>query len=798
MTRTYEKDDRPVISAKSTSPNFQARPFAPPQSAVSQVNQTAEGQSIQAKSLLSESLLGKGIFTPRPESSGRSVQRQVLFSRRTPVQAKLNIGAPDDKYEKEADSIAAKVVQQINSSPQKKSVPTQEGKEDSLQRSPKISKLQRRSSVEEEDEELQRSPLVQRREKISGGEASEDLESSIQSARGGGQSLDSNLQVKMGQAMGADFSRVKVHTDDRSDQLNKSIQAKAFTTGQDVFFRQGAYQPSSRGGQELIAHELTHVVQQNAIQQTMPISRSSRYIQRLISGEKLAEDVGVPKWDILFIRMSERYKTLIAKLDAYQERGLSHSVSQDSKKRVFQAGVLSNGLKEIDAAAKDYIVEHQADNDDRVNRIISLQKNEIPEEDKIVNEVASDSTWDDPNLAQTWGDAIALRRTGVKPRPGLKAGDFTDTNLKAPLTPLGSGAVNTVFSATYKETSKKGRITTPTFGGVYKTELHKDQTDPEKDSKIPDKDRNYSARNVAMSRLNELLGLDVIPRTEFAINEGYFGTVMGKVENGEHALKEIDVEVPYQQKPTMPTTPLDKQNPTQEWLQYDMDRLKRTKWEQADGTIDMRNDKLNPLDDQNYKQSGSPRYRSDDPNDNTIIKHEDASTEVNYDDPNLMKGLSNLQLIDAIAGSSDRHISNYMLVRGKKGKVKDVKGIDNDFSFGDTTIDELKGKPGRKNLGIPAIVDKDVAERIIQIDPAKVKAILEPLLEAKEVTAAVKRFQDVVVALTKLKQNNQLIKNWHDPSLPTQMSDPSTSYVGRDKEIVQNLEAKGLIAKKKS
>ena len=107
MTRTYEKDDRPIISTKSTSPNFQARPFGPPQSAVSQVNQTAEGQSIQPKSLLPESLLGKGLFTPRPESSGRPVQRQALFSRRTTVQAKLNIGEPDDKYEKEADTIAA-------------------------------------------------------------------------------------------------------------------------------------------------------------------------------------------------------------------------------------------------------------------------------------------------------------------------------------------------------------------------------------------------------------------------------------------------------------------------------------------------------------------------------------------------------------------------------------------------------------------------------------------------------------------------------------------------------------------
>jgi hypothetical protein len=131
--------------------------------------------------------------------------------------------------------------------------------EEELQMKP-ISSIQREAM--EEEEELQMKPLVQRRENLGGGEASTDLESSIQSARGSGQSLDANLQRSMGQAMGADFSGVKVHTDSQSDQLNKSIQAKAFTTGQDVFFRQGAYEPSSRGGQELIAHELTHVVQQ--------------------------------------------------------------------------------------------------------------------------------------------------------------------------------------------------------------------------------------------------------------------------------------------------------------------------------------------------------------------------------------------------------------------------------------------------------------------------------------------------------------------------------------------------------
>ena len=64
-------------------------------------------------------------------------------------------------------------------------------------------------------------------------------------------------------AFDANFSGVKVHTDGESDQLNKSLNSRAFATGQDIFFSQGAYNPGSRDGQELLAHELTHIVQQN-------------------------------------------------------------------------------------------------------------------------------------------------------------------------------------------------------------------------------------------------------------------------------------------------------------------------------------------------------------------------------------------------------------------------------------------------------------------------------------------------------------------------------------------------------
>lgn len=86
----------------------------------------------------------------------------------------------------------------------------------------------------------------------------------INRERSGGEPLDGAVQDQIGATMGHDFGGVQVHTSPEADDLNRQLSAKAFTTGQDIFFREGAYQPHTSGGQELIAHELTHVVQQGA------------------------------------------------------------------------------------------------------------------------------------------------------------------------------------------------------------------------------------------------------------------------------------------------------------------------------------------------------------------------------------------------------------------------------------------------------------------------------------------------------------------------------------------------------
>jgi hypothetical protein len=129
------------------------------------------------------------------------------------------------------------------------------GEEDELQ----MKRIQR--AGEEDELQMQR---IQRESFEQGGDVGGDIESSIESARGSGQSIDGGLRGKLEGAFGADFSGVRVHTDSQSDALNKSIQAKAFTTGSDIFFSKGAYDPGSQSGQELLGHELTHVVQQGA------------------------------------------------------------------------------------------------------------------------------------------------------------------------------------------------------------------------------------------------------------------------------------------------------------------------------------------------------------------------------------------------------------------------------------------------------------------------------------------------------------------------------------------------------
>ncbi|CAD5981070.1 eCIS core domain-containing protein [Planktothrix agardhii] len=94
-------------------------------------------------------------------------------------------------------------------------------------------------------------------------DAHSGVETAIQRSLGQGQPLPTPVREPMENAFGFDFAQVRIHHDTEGDRLSRSLDARAFTTGSDVFFRQGNYEPESPSGKRLLAHELTHVVQQS-------------------------------------------------------------------------------------------------------------------------------------------------------------------------------------------------------------------------------------------------------------------------------------------------------------------------------------------------------------------------------------------------------------------------------------------------------------------------------------------------------------------------------------------------------
>ena len=93
----------------------------------------------------------------------------------------------------------------------------------------------------------------------------EDLIRRIEVQRGSGKPLEPEVRSQMEAAFGNDFDSVHIHTDTSANRLAKELGAKAFTTGRDILFDEGEYNPQSQPGKALLSHELTHVVQQRKI-----------------------------------------------------------------------------------------------------------------------------------------------------------------------------------------------------------------------------------------------------------------------------------------------------------------------------------------------------------------------------------------------------------------------------------------------------------------------------------------------------------------------------------------------------
>ncbi len=199
----------------------------------------------------------------RQEESSESEDDQMKS-----VQTKLTIGAPGDKYEQEADQMAERVMS-MNAPANPQSIQRQSEGEEEVQRSPlaaSITPLIQRFS----EEDVQTKSSVQRAGESGASQAGASLESRLSSQKGGGSPLDDEVKSFMEPRFGTDFSSVRIHTGGDAVSMNKELHAQAFAHGSDIYFNAGKYNPTSNEGKRLLAHELTHVVQQTGAKQLQP------------------------------------------------------------------------------------------------------------------------------------------------------------------------------------------------------------------------------------------------------------------------------------------------------------------------------------------------------------------------------------------------------------------------------------------------------------------------------------------------------------------------------------------------
>lgn len=185
-----------------------------------------------AKTATFSSLLQRKCACGSPTSSLTSACPECV--RKKPVQTKLRIGASNDPLELEADRIADQILAAPASSTPRGLLP----------------RIQR--ATDQASAEVDTAPA--------------SVDSVIASP---GKSLDLALQKNMSQRFGHDFSRVRIHSGAAAEQSTRDVNAIAYTVGHNIVFGANQYAPNTARGMRLLAHELTHVVQQNGYRQTL-------------------------------------------------------------------------------------------------------------------------------------------------------------------------------------------------------------------------------------------------------------------------------------------------------------------------------------------------------------------------------------------------------------------------------------------------------------------------------------------------------------------------------------------------
>jgi hypothetical protein len=280
-------------------------------------------------------------------------ERPSFFN--APIQAKLSISSPDDPQEKEADAVADSVMRMPDPSTASISTGAEEKldkkEEEDIHPKTETPLISSKISCKEAGEAIQTKQLTSifrmpgENDDRSFSDASSDgastsayinckqtglyhsdiiqrsgrgppassipFEQSLSSSKGAGTALPGDTRQFMESRFNADFSGVRIHTGSTAQNMSSSIHAQAFAHGNDIYFNEGKFSPQTSGGATLLAHELTHTIQQGA----SPAKGTSAVAPKSIARKNIIQrsDAGVP---VQLTNAVEKAKTVEGKIDA--------------------------------------------------------------------------------------------------------------------------------------------------------------------------------------------------------------------------------------------------------------------------------------------------------------------------------------------------------------------------------------------------------------------------------------------------------------------------------------------------
>ena len=332
------------------------------------------------------------------------VLHEVLRSRNPKIQPKLKIGLPNDTYEQEADRMADQVVQMSEPS------------------------LQRQMDTEEDEETL----LQTKRSSNLSPDITPTIQSKVQTLQQtSGHPLASNVRAFMEPRFGQNFSAVRLHTTGAAPQLARSLNARAFTMGNHIVFGAGEYQPRTVEGKKLLAHELTHVIQQGGGNRTdtqstqllraKPMSREERQESRRNRRQERQDKRRQRRLLRFLKRVKRRGRKLIttrpgaAKRRAEKARQILHLI--DSEDTEFQKGLHDKGI-EIDQPLREVLNELANQSEDPSSNLsLDETSTEVESEDEEEQAESEDTKAANKKPSEVLAEEIEAAETQALSEP---------------------------------------------------------------------------------------------------------------------------------------------------------------------------------------------------------------------------------------------------------------------------------------------------------------------------------------------------------------------------------------------